>query len=632
MRNKLIRVFLAVVVALPMFTSVLAVSAQDLIAKLDEIQVGIKDIKDTYKQELETYSAVVDSLSSESKATIDDLMNGLVLEDGMADRVAALKTELESSTVENADKLLASTKDAEDALNDMIEDNKDIVDEVKGGYSNLKPEEIKQVVNKVVEITEELGLEVDTTQKYNDMMKILEEAHGIALDINIRLESIIPNHVATFEDALTLDLVKELLTEVKAKDRVAVIDTLTEALDNANGGAELKGYLKEVKEIALDLKDKLMELDALPERDLLMFTDAQKTAVSNKVKAVERDYVDFAKTILDGCAEDYMEVVINLAYDVEVDTMIEYANEALDYYAEYKDTLDSLTVSMFVEKLPDNMKGLAEKAGLMVALGFVDTSAYNKEYIENNFGTQIDNLKEYIAEEIVEYLDHIDSSIEGEVMDTYQNGTVSEATQNELRSITAARFTTLTNLKSLKTRVDKEVLANHEDVKSDLAKMANYVYTIYNENILLSISATLIKENSDVARKYECAEMDGYILTNKFIPTSDFTNELGVPAEHSNVVTYANTANSKIRTASTITIKMSEETLGMLTFAVLGDIYADGLIDARDYMVIKNYIMDGENVSKISLIAADTYRDKLVDARDYMMIKNYIMDGTEIGL
>ena len=632
MKNKLIRIFLAFVVALPVFTSVFAISAQDLLARLDEIQLNIKDIKDAYKQELETYSDVVDSLSVESKATIDDLMNGRVLEQGIADRVDALKNELESSTVENADKLLASTKDAEQALNDMIEDNKDIVDEVKGGYTNLKPEEIKQVVNKVVDITEELGLEVDTTATYNNMMSILDEAHGIALDINDRLEAIISNHVATFEDALTLDLVKELLTEVKAKDRVAVIDTLKTILSNVNGSAELKSNLQDVKELALELKDKLMELDTLPEQDLLMFNDAQKTAVSNKIREVERDYVDFAKTIIDSSATDYMDVVINLAYDVEVDTMIEYANEALDYYAEYKDTLDSLTVSMFVGKLPANMKELGKKAGLMVALGFVDTTVYNKQYIKDNFGTQIDNLTKYIAEEIVKYLDYIDSSLEGEVMDTYQNGTVSETTQKELRTITTARFKTLTNLKSLKTRVDKELLVNHEDVKSDLAKMANYVYSIYNENILLSISATLVKENSDANRKYECAEMDSYVLTNKFFATSDFNDEMGIPSEHAGIATYANTANNKIRTATSLTLKLSEETLGTITFAVLGDVYADGLIDARDYMAIKNHIMDDDELSKICLIAADPYRDKLVDARDYMMIKNYIMDGTEIGL
>ena len=259
MKNKLIRIFLAFVVALPMFTSVLAISAETLLGRLDEIQVSIKDIKAEYKQELETYSEVVDSLSDESKATIDNLMNGLVLEEGMTDKVDALKAELEASNVDGADKLLASTKEAEDAFYDLVEDNKDIVDEVKGGYSNLTTEEIKQVVEKVTEITEELGFEVDTTNTYNDMLKILDDAHALALDINVKLETIIENNVATFEDALTLDLVKELLKEVKAKDRVAVIDTLKEALNGANGSAELKADLKGIKGIAVGLKDKLME-------------------------------------------------------------------------------------------------------------------------------------------------------------------------------------------------------------------------------------------------------------------------------------------------------------------------------------------------------------------------------------
>lgn len=632
MKNKLTRIFLALVVALPMFTSVFAISAEDLLDRLDGIEHSINDIRSEYAKELELYADVVDSLSPESQDTIDDLRNGLVLQDGMADRVEALKAELEASEVENANKLLDSTKAAEDSLYDIIEDNEDIVEEVKNGYSNLTANEIKQVVEKAVEIAGSLGLETDTTETYESMMKILDEAHGLALEINTKLEAIITNNVSTFEDTLTLDLVKEVLTEVKAKDRESVLDTLIEALDNATGSAELKADLKEVKAIAVELKDKLMELADLPEQDLLMFTSEQKTDVSNKIKAVEKDYVDFAKTIIGNCAEDYMDVVINLAYDVKVDTMIEYANKALDYYAEYRDTLDSLTVSMFASKLPTSMKSLAEKAGLMVSLGFVDTSVYNKDYIKDNFGTQIDNLIEYIAQEIVDYLDYIDGAIEDEVMDTYQNGVDSETTQKELRGITAARFTTLNNLKALKTRVDKELLANHDDVKSDLSQMANYVYTMYNENILLSISATLVKENSDAARKYECAEMDSYILTNKFISTSEFTQELGIPAKYSSVATYEKTANNKLKTDSTLTLKLSEETMGTITFAVLGDIYADGLIDARDYMVIKNYIMEGEDVSKICLIAADTYRDRLVDSRDYMMIKNYIMDGTEIEL
>lgn len=632
MKSKVLKIFLAFVIALPIFTSVLAISSEELLDRLDSIAENIEHIKDVYEDKLDAHKDVVDSLSSESKNTIEDLLDGLILQEGMTERVDALKAELKTSTVVGADDLLSSTEAVQDAFYDMIEDNKDIVEEVKANYSDLKVEEIQEVVEKAVEIVKSLGVEDDVSDTYDAMMKILDDAHAIAKDINTKLELVIAGNVSTFESALTKELVKELLTEVKAKDREAVIDTLIKALDNAKGGAKLKQDLKEVRALAVDLKDKLMELDTLSEQDLLMFTDDEKTDVSNKIKAVEKDYVDFAKVVLDSYSQDYMEVVINLVYNESVDKMIEYGNQALDYYAKYKDTIDSLTVSMFVEKLPKELKPLEEKAAIMVALGFVDTSAYNKNYITNNFQTQINNLKEYIAQEFVDYLDYIDGSINDEVMNTYQNGVGSEATQIKLRAITTARFNTLTNLKALKNRVDTELLKDRVDIKSDLTQIADYVYTMYNENILLSIEATMMKENEDPLGKYECQTMDAYILTNKFMPTSDFTAELGIPDAHKSIVTYANSTNSKVKTGTTFTVKLSDVTMGIATFAVLGDVYADGLVDARDYMVIKNYIMDGEEVSKISLLAADTYRDKLVDSRDYMAIKNYIMDGTEIGL
>ena len=76
-----------------------------------------------------------------------------------------------------------------------------------------------------------------------------------------------------------------------------------------------------------------------------------------------------------------------------------------------------------------------------------------------------------------------------------------------------------------------------------------------------------------------------------------------------------------------IAIKNIEETY---TYAVLGDVYADGMVDARDYMMIKNYIMEKETLDAVKLLAADPYRDGGIDARDYMMIKNQIMEKDEI--
>ena len=42
-------------------------------------------------------------------------------------------------------------------------------------------------IEKVKDVVESLGMEVDTTDTYNKLMKILEDAHGIALDINTKL-------------------------------------------------------------------------------------------------------------------------------------------------------------------------------------------------------------------------------------------------------------------------------------------------------------------------------------------------------------------------------------------------------------------------------------------------------------
>ena len=629
MKNKVLRVFLTLIVTLPMFTSVFAVSASDLLDKLDGIVSDIEYVTEEYKEVVEEYPDVISALSAASQQTSKDVEAGKLLSDEIDSRIELLKAELLVSTVDGADDVLDAVVGVEKAFDDIIEDNKDVIEEVENGYSDLTVSEIQQVVKKSVEVLELLGKDTDVSDTYSDMLAILEAAHEIAKDINVKLEAIIASNVSTFEAALSKELIKGILTEVKSKDQEAIIDTLIEALNNANGGAKLKADLKDVKSDAKALKNKLIQLNNLSEQDLLMFTDNQRSAVSKKIKAVEKDYVDFAKVILDNYLEDYMDVVIDLAYDETVDKMIEYANEALDYYAEYKETVDSLSKSMFISKLP---KELAEKAALMVALGFVDVTDYNKEYITNNFQTQIDNISKYIAEELINYLDYIGTTINKEVMDVYQNGVESEKTQIDLRAITKARFNTLAKLKSLKSRVDKELLKDKEEVKSDLSQIADYVYTVYNENIMLSMAATLVKENVDPKAKYECADMDSYIVTNKFMATNTFTEEFGLPDEHKNVVTYKNAVKNKVKTGTSLTIKLSETTMGSISFVVLGDIYADGMIDARDYMVIKNYIMENEQVSKLSLLAADTYRDKVVDSRDYMVIKNYIMDGTEISL
>jgi len=628
MKGKILRTFFAIVMVIPMFTSVFAISAEDLLARLEGIAVDIDLMKQEYEQIITTYPDVIDALSPELKTKVETLSENLMADD-IEETVKTLKEELATSSVEDADKVLEAIENLQNDAEVLINDNKDIVEQVKSGYSDLTVDEIQQVVEKAVEIVKSLGAEVDVTDTFNSMMDILDEAHTMALEMNDRIEHIIANNTETFDDALSINLVKDMLKAVENKDIEDVIDVLRNALDNAQGGAELKQDLKEVKDIALQIKDKIMEMDTLSEQDLLMFSDDNKDAVAQKIKEVEQDYIDFAKVIIDNYAEDYMQVVIDKAYNKTIDDMVRYGNTALDYYEQYEDTIDSLSVSWVLSKLPQD---LVEKAGIMVALGFVDLPDFNKAYITNNFGTQIDKLVDYLVTEFEDYLDYVDQKIEEEVNDTFVQGTASAETQSALRTITAGRFKTIENVKALKNRVDKLFLSSRPNWSSKLEQAVEYVKDIYDQNIILSISATLIKENVDSLKEYEVITGTTTIVTNKFIKTKDFVKEIGIPEAYESVAKYASSANNAIKTGTELDINISSSASGSFSFAVLGDAYADGMIDARDYMIIKNYIMDGEQIAELPLIAADTYRDDLVDARDYMMIKNYIMDGTEIKL
>lgn len=65
---------------------------------------------------------------------------------------------------------------------------------------------------------------------------------------------------------------------------------------------------------------------------------------------------------------------------------------------------------------------------------------------------------------------------------------------------------------------------------------------------------------------------------------------------------------------------------------MLGDVNGDGKVKATDYVLIKNYIMNGSKMNEIQQKAADVNKDGKVKATDYVLIKNYIMNGQKITL
>ena len=85
--------------------------------------------------------------------------------------------------------------------------------------------------------------------------------------------------------------------------------------------------------------------------------------------------------------------------------------------------------------------------------------------------------------------------------------------------------------------------------------------------------------------------------------------------------------SEKFATGASITLDNTNYTLIML-----GDVNGDAKVKATDYILIKNYIMDGSGLNEYQLKAADVNKDGNVKATDYVLIKNYIMDGSPMRI
>ena len=67
------------------------------------------------------------------------------------------------------------------------------------------------------------------------------------------------------------------------------------------------------------------------------------------------------------------------------------------------------------------------------------------------------------------------------------------------------------------------------------------------------------------------------------------------------------------------------------TVLIYGDVTGDGKITSKDYMAIKNHIMETSRLNKIEQKAADSFKDGNITSKDYMIIKNYIMGVSKIN-
>jgi len=626
MRNKILKVFLAIIITVPVVFPVFAISQEELLARLDILITDVEDIKAEYDEMLNTYSDVIESLSNDNKQAIKNIHQNMAADD-LKETIQNIKDELSVSTIPEATEVIAAIEDLEQDAKALVDENKDLIEEVKTSYTDMSSSEIKEVIEKVKDVVDVLGYETDTTESFNKVMDIMDEAHNIALDINEDIKKALANHHDVFVEALNKNGVKGVVNAVKTKDIDKVITAMKNTLNGVSGADALRADLDALKTKATNMKNTIKEIKNVDNADLLLFTNAQNESISNKIKLVEQDYIDFIKLIINDYLEVYLESMMEYTYDKNIDTAIDYANNVLDYYAEYKDM--EFDTEKIINKLP---KDAVESLGLVVALGYVDLEEYNKEYITGNFGTEIDNIIDFLSEEFLDYLTNLEIRFENELQSEVNKDLSSAKIQTNVKALTTSRFNTLNDLKALRNRAEKEILSKVDGVMDKVELVEPLAYDVFNTSILNNIETTMELEKEKSDKTYEADTVRKYILTNVFETSTNLYSKFGIPSANKGILTYTKLAKTKIKTTSTMTITLSEGVTTTYTYSVLGDVYADGGIDARDYMMIKNYIMEDETLDKSRLLAADTYRDNKIDARDYMKIKNKIMENEKITL
>lgn len=626
MKKKLTKMLMFFVVATFVSTSVFAVTSTEMLNKVESVSQQVSDIKQEYETVLATYSELVDTLSTESQNVLKTLTDKLLAE-GIKTKLDTAKVELESSSNPDADKVLAAVEKIKENADKLIAENKEILSEVQANYTNLSIDEAKQLINKVTENSKALGVEKDTTETYSLIMSILKEAHSQSLEINTQIEKALTNDEEAIKNTLTIINVEKVFEAIKTKSQKNVIEVLIEIIDDTDGTSELKQDLTAVKEQVKKLNKKLLEIDALDEEAIMLFSNDERQNIVKEVEKIEQEYVNFAKKVINNYTTKYVDTLVENMKELTLDELLDKANEVLDYYDECSSVMNELKSGSFlVSNLSSEQKKLAKK---VVVMEFVDTEKYNKNYLNDNFSKEIGMLKDYVLDTVVDYMDYIDTFMKNEVSKEIGLNSVPVAQLN-IKNINLTRFNTIQKIKTLKLRIEG-YLSEKLDANEALNQGIEVIYSIYYNNILETIEKIMLLENQKQDKTFEFDSLYYRVVMSEFTKLEDIGTIIGIP-EKSTILTSENLVSGKVKTGSTFTIKLSDSVYQMYTNIVLGDVYADGVVDARDYMAIKNYIMGKDSLSDITLTAADTYRDNQVNAQDYMKIKNQIMEKDTISL
>lgn len=574
-------------------------------SKLDGIIAEARGLVTDYDEFLENNKEILEMLPSYEEAlTLKDSM----LKEDVVEVLNNLNQDLYALGTTEAFEVKAELEAIKLDAQALINESKDVVDEVKANYENYTADEITSLVEKAQSMVEEFGITNSNAPTYAEIKSQVEH---ICMNADV-LQAEIKMFIDNYHDMLFNNVNEELLNKLlEAKNIDTVLTILETELDNIGTAQSVtaKEDLKSIKTIVKNIKADAEILAGDFKQAYVFLKSSEIEAIKQDVQNIIDIYVNCAKHLIDTYAETYASKIKDKIYEVDPLTVITKTDDLMDKAYEYE------------QKIIDLKDKVVEKAADY--LPFLVVFGYDEQDIKNYVEEKVDKYKDKVSNRIIEefdlYLNHMQEKYKSTIKGIKETtADIYSVRQTNINKEIENLFDIRTSFVALLNRVSGEIenRIKEENAKSDIIDLMDtyeeIVLTAIDEIVLYAVEANFSVEEN--VFKYLADER--ILIFTDFSATSVVKNIAGIDLKY---FTYASLKNNKIATSTKVLIALSDTVQEVYSFAVIGDVNSDGAWDISDVVMVIDESIKKTNLSGVEYIAADLNLDDDCDITDVVM-------------
>ena len=618
MKKKFLVVLVIISFVIPITLPILAAMSDsdfnNKLAAFDNIINDVEELRDRYNQYILNYEDVINMLSPEIKEKALNLTSKLTDEASITADVNSIIAELEALDLPRATEFVDEIEEIKSDAKIIADECEVLIEDIKNDYSDLSLEQISSLIDKSKEVLVSLGGTIDKTTEHSNMMADIGGVHTSLTTFNNNVKSFAELYEDEFIAIANPNLTKKIMNKLIDQDISAALQEVKNALVElgTDKGGNASNEVTTLINDSTNIKDDITTIADTYMNDYFYFKETQVNDVKEEIQNIVDKYVELTNYMIDNFVKSNYTSLVKDLYDYEIDTAIDRIDDMID------------EILFYETKIKNKKNELMENPSsyIRILALFINTDFDVREYIDSNFGSHIEDLKDNLLEEIDGYIEYIQNSIDAERKKVVENGSSSILTkQADLANETARNIATKAKIKVLENKIKQELIDRNIDdssINNAITLASNTIYNIYDMSVLTNIEAAFKLENT----KFEYNDTKKYIIASDFINIDIVTSIAGLNAP---AFAYNGINSGKVKTKSSMMITMSPNVFEIYTFVVRADINGDGIKNISDVILTIDAALRLNNLDDASLTAADMNSNNAINISDVIMVIDSVL-------